>query len=159
MQQSLLQRLSFLQELRDKLRTLIAAQHYNSAVALYAKTIAVLRKYSNVASLANIQAQSEALMRALELTILDRIDDTSLETTDLTKYVLTCHMTRDPHTHRCPMRDPHRLTMTRPRPRPPRQVYEHATADGGRYSSCYGSVPGGASAPRHTCADHVQGGH
>jgi hypothetical protein len=71
--QSVLERLSFLQELPEKLERMIDAKQYAKAVQLYSQTSQVLKKHGEVLSFRNIHQKTEKMMSELRVKVYNNM--------------------------------------------------------------------------------------
>lgn len=71
---------------------MIAKEQYQLAVNLYNKTINVLTKHSGVLSLKNIKERTELMMIELRGKVTNLLDDSKLEITKLSQYVIILRM-------------------------------------------------------------------
>lgn len=84
---SLLTRLSFLQEMPERLGEMVKSGKFDRAVKLYSQTKDVLSRYSHVASLRNIQVKTSELMDEVRTIILDGMEDASTEASEITRHM------------------------------------------------------------------------
>ena len=75
----LLQRLSFLSELPEKLSLLIQRERVAEAVLLYNRSVKVLQRHAAVLSFKRIEERVQSMMRDLRTQVLSRLDNPELE--------------------------------------------------------------------------------
>jgi len=83
----LLKRLEFLTELPERLTGMIDRKEYDAAVQLYRRTNNVLTQYGHVLSFKNIQKSANDMMSNLSSRIMDGLDDSELDSTQVTRFV------------------------------------------------------------------------